>query len=199
MTDPHHVTVTLLAEPDAHALVETVVTGTALPEQDLPGPTAWLYAAARDGLITGYFSPSDGTWARSTDVTADGVGTLAVDTLHTVRIFGEHGETLLRATPDRRWRGRTLTENRPWSADDPTRPIDRTLLLAAGRTDAVGGDFHRVTARGGLTHVVPRDWTGKDRCLVVRDYLASHPDTGQLRVACSRCVRFDRTDQKGTS
>ncbi|MGH3937529.1 MAG: type III-D CRISPR-associated protein Csx19 [Pseudonocardiaceae bacterium] len=198
MTDPHHATVTLLTEPDARDLVDAVVTGAALPEQHLPGPTAWLYAAARDGLITGYHCPSDDTWVRSTDVTADGVGTLAADTLHTVRIFGEHGETLLRATPEGRWRGRALTDSRPWPVDDLTAPLDRTLLLAAGRAESVGGDFHRVTTRGGRTHVVPRAWTGEGLCLVVRDYLASHPDTGQLRVACSRCVRFDRTDQKGT-
>ncbi|MGQ0776305.1 MAG: type III-D CRISPR-associated protein Csx19 [Pseudonocardiales bacterium] len=197
MTEPHHATVTLLVESDARALVEAVVTGATLAEH-LPGPTVWLYAAARDGLITGYHRPSDGTWARSADLTADGVGTLTADTLHTVRLFGEHGEILLRVTPDGHWRGRTLIESQPWPAEDPTAPIDRTLLLVAGRTDAVGGDFHRVTTRGGRTHVVPRAWTGQNSCLVVRDYLASHPDTGQLRVACSRCVRFDRTDQKGT-
>lgn len=198
MTDPHHATVTLLAEPEARALVEAVVEGAALPEQYLPGPIVWLYAAARDGLITGYYHSPEGTWARSTDTTAGAVGTLTAVTLHTVRIFGEHSETLLRVAPDGRWRGRTLTDSRPWPTADPTAPLDRTLLLAGGRADAVGGDFHRLTTRGGRTHVVPRAWIGRNACLVVRDYLASHPDTGQLRVACSRCVRFDRTDQKGT-
>ncbi len=193
MTDPHHVTVTLLSELVARAVVEAVVTGDPLPAAQVPGPTVWLYAAARDGLITGYHRPSDGTWARSTDVTADGVGTLSADILHTVRIFGVHGETLLRATSSGSWRGRTLTDGAKVPADDPTAPIDRTLLLASGRTSPVGADFQRVTTRGGITHVVPISWTGRGRCLVVRDYLASHPDTGQLRVACSRCVRVDHS------
>lgn len=191
MTEPHHVTVTLLAEPVARALVEVIVAGDPLPADQVPGPTVWLYAAARDGLVTGYHRPSDGTWARSTDVTADGVGTLSVGTLQSVRIFGVHGETLLRATPSGSWRGRTLSDGAAAPADDPTAPIDRTLLLASGRASPLGADFQRVTTRGGLTHVVPRSWTGAGRRLVVRDYLASHPHTGQLRVACSRCVRVD--------
>jgi hypothetical protein len=183
VTVPHHVTVTLLDEPTARALVDAVVAG-----NPPPGHGMWLYAAARDGLITGFHRPDKGVWACSSDMPTDSVGTLRADTLHTVRIFGEAGETQLRATPTGSWRGRILTDGPTPPVEDPTAPITRRLLLATGRRQPVGADFARVTTSGGRTHVIPAAWSGR---LVVRDYLAAHPHTGQLRIACSRCVHVE--------
>jgi hypothetical protein len=188
---------THLAEAAAAALVGSVVAGSGLPDEHVFGPTCWLFAAARDGLITGSYNADDGTWARSTDRPGPSIGTLSAETLLTVRIFGKTGETMLRATPAGTWRGRVLADAPTAAgADDPTAPIDRKLLLANGKSAPHGDRFTRITLRDGRTHVVPHAWAPRNR-LVVRDYLARDPHTGQLRVACSRCVDVTPGNPKG--
>lgn len=194
MTIPHYVAITRLDDTGARAIVDALVANSPLPDRHTPKTsTPWLLATTRDGLVTGHYRRDRGTWARSTDATTDGVGLLTTEALQMVRLFDEHDEILLRATPTGAWRGRVLSDvpvdDVLERLADPARPIDRSLLLVSGRVDPEG-EFRRVTGAGNLSHVVPRDWAAPGTRLLVRDYLASDPDSGQLRVACSRCVGF---------
>lgn len=188
MSALHHVAVDLLDEPTALAVVTALVTGSHPPVITDDHPR-WLHASARDGLITGRYHPDAGRWTRSTDLGADGVGTLSLDTLLAVRLFTGHTETLIRVKPTGGWRGRTLTDIAP-SPDptDPTRPITRALLLAGGAALPMGNGYHRVTTRSGRSHIVPTEWAPGTHSLRVRDYLSTDPDSGAVRIACSRCV-----------
>lgn len=188
MNAPHHVAVDPLDEATALAVVTSLVTGSHPPviTDDQP---RWLYASARDGLITGRYYPRTSSWSRSTDLGADGAGTLSLDTLLAVRLFTHHTETLIRVRPTGGWRGRTLTDTTPApDPTDPTAPINRTLLLAGGVALPLGSGYHRVTTRSGRSHIVPTDWAPGTHALLIRDYLNTDPDSGAVRIACSRCV-----------